>query len=338
MEGKKYRTLGEDCQAVSEVIGQVLMLAVVVLAFSSIAVAVFSDGGAVNPPHTPKADLQESIDTGANIVKIFHMGGEAIDLEDAKVVLNINGQQEEFDLSSDPGVSCNATNNVLMVGDNIVIDTNRSRGRILNSTDAIDMYFVHTGSDQVIQRVMLQSGYEESGTDDSEGNGLPDWITPHPNGTAKNEIDVSAQTVAVDEPKDGQFIEFMPPKGSLGSKYEEFTFGIDVSELGINENFKATLKVDYWRHDSSSDEIALELNDGTPDQWVQIEKWDYNGKTGSEKGWVMDSVEIPLDSYVSSTTELENLKIRFVPSTNSGSGNSNKALLIDFVGIHIENL
>ena len=57
------------------------MIAVVVLAFSSIDVAVFSDGGAVNPPHTPKADLQESIDTGANIVKIFHMGEEAYDDE-----------------------------------------------------------------------------------------------------------------------------------------------------------------------------------------------------------------------------------------------------------------
>ena len=57
------------------------MLAVVALVFSSRGVAVFSDGGAVNTPHTPKADLQESIDTGANMVKIFHMGEEAYDDE-----------------------------------------------------------------------------------------------------------------------------------------------------------------------------------------------------------------------------------------------------------------
>ena len=131
----------------------------------------------------------------------------------------------------------------------------------------------------------------------------------------------------------------MPPKGSPGSKYEEFTFGINALELGINNKFNATLKVDYWRHDSSSDEIALELNDGYPDNWIQIKKWEYNGKPGSEKGWVMDQVDnISLNGYVSNTTELENIKIRFVPSTKSGSGNSNKALLIDFVGIHIENL
>ena len=171
MEGKKYRALGQNCQAVSEVIGQVLMLAIVVLAFSSIAVAVFSDGGAVNPPHTPKADLQESIDTDTNTVQIFHRGGEAIDLEDVKIVLNINGEPEEFDVSSDPGVNYSATNNVLMVGDYIEINTNKSRGRILKSTDTIDMYFVHTGSDQVIQRVMLQSGNEEIEMDEEIGDG-----------------------------------------------------------------------------------------------------------------------------------------------------------------------
>ena len=153
--GKKYRALGQDCQAVSEVIGQVLMLAIVVLAFSSIAMLVFSEGGAVNPPHTPKVDLQETIDTDTNTVKIFHVGGEAIDLEDVKIVLNINGEQEAFNVSSD-GVSCSSTTNVLMIGNYIEINT--SQRRILKSTDTIDMYFVHTGSDQVIQRVMLQSG------------------------------------------------------------------------------------------------------------------------------------------------------------------------------------
>ena len=348
MVGKKYRALGQDCQAVSEVIGQVLMLAIVVLAFSSIAMLVFSEGGAVNPPHTPKVDLQETIDTDTNTVKIFHMGGEAIDLEDVKIVLNINGEQEAFNVSSD-GVNCSATNNVLMVGDEIVINT--SQRRILKSTDTIDMYFVHIGSDQVIQRVMLQSGNEEiemdeeikmelvSEMEEHDGKSLFDyWITPHPNGSAINEIGASSPTITVDEPKDGQFIKFIPPKGSPGSKYEEFTFGINASELGINNNFNATLKVDYWRHDSSSDEIALELNDGTPNNWTQIKTWDYNGKPGSEKGWVMDTVEIPLEGNVSSPTELENITIRFVPSTKSGSENWNKALLIDFIGIHIKNL
>ncbi len=346
MEGKKCRALGQDCRAVSEVIGSVLMIAVVVLAFSSIAVFVFSDEGAVKPPHTPKVDLQESIDTDADTVQIFHKGGEAVDLEDAKIVLNINGKQEEFNLSSDRGVSHKVKNknNVLMPGDEIVINTSLGRGKDLNSTDTVEMYFVHTESDQVIQKVSLLSGDDESETEDEtemgddDGNGLPDWITPHPNGTAINEINVPADTEDVNESKDGQYIVIMPPKGSTGPKYAEFTFGIDASELGINEKFKANLRIDYWRHDSSSSDIIIELNDGNPNAWEQIETWDYNGKGGQGGSWVMDTKDVPLDGFVSSTAELENIKVRFVPSTNSGSENPNKALRIDFVGIHIEKL
>ena len=76
MEGKKYRALGEDCQAVSEVVGQVLMIAIVVLAFSSIAVVIFSDV-VVNPPHTPHTDLQEKIDP-MPILYIFQSVGKPL--------------------------------------------------------------------------------------------------------------------------------------------------------------------------------------------------------------------------------------------------------------------
>ncbi|MDD3245870.1 MAG: type IV pilin N-terminal domain-containing protein [Methanosarcina sp.] len=60
-DSKKYRELNQEYQEVLKIIGQVLMLAIVVLAFSSIVAFVFSEEGAANPPHTPKADLQETI-------------------------------------------------------------------------------------------------------------------------------------------------------------------------------------------------------------------------------------------------------------------------------------
>ena len=88
MEGKKYRELGQDCQAVSDVIGQMLMIAIVVLAFSGIALTVFSDDGAVNPPHTPHTDLRENINARDNTVQIIHNGGEAIDLKEIKIVFS----------------------------------------------------------------------------------------------------------------------------------------------------------------------------------------------------------------------------------------------------------
>ncbi|WP_048162876.1 type IV pilin N-terminal domain-containing protein, partial [Methanosarcina sp. 1.H.A.2.2] len=160
MEGKKYRALGQDCQAVSEVIGQVLMVAVVVLAFSSIALTVFSDGGAMNPPHTPKTDLQESIDIDTNTVQIFHIGGEAIDLKYIKIILNVDGQQAEFNMSDsnvtvfDPKGNKLNSDDVFVLGDYIVIDPS-SKINITGVNATIDLYFVHTESRQVIKKAIL---------------------------------------------------------------------------------------------------------------------------------------------------------------------------------------
>lgn len=158
MEGKKYRALGEDCQAVSEVVGQMLMIAIVVLAFSSIAAVIFSDI-VVNPPHTPHTNLQESIDPISNKLYIFHVGGEAINLKDINIVL-VNAtnthMRAEFNLSSKSGFNYSATNDVLMLGDSVII--NPAKEEINLSTDGIIMFFVYTPSQQVIQKVTLHDG------------------------------------------------------------------------------------------------------------------------------------------------------------------------------------
>lgn len=56
---KKCKRLIRDCRAVSEIIRQVLIIAVVVLALSAVAVVVFSDKVAMDRPHAPRTNLQE---------------------------------------------------------------------------------------------------------------------------------------------------------------------------------------------------------------------------------------------------------------------------------------
>lgn len=160
MEGKKYRTLGQDCQAVSEIIGQVLMVAVVILAFSLIAITVFSDGGAMSPPHVPRTDLQESINRSGETVQIFHSGGEAIDLEDIKIILSVNETQAEFNISDsnitvlDPEGQTLSKDGVFMLGDYIIIDPS-SKVNITDENATIYLYLVHTESSQVIKKAIL---------------------------------------------------------------------------------------------------------------------------------------------------------------------------------------
>ncbi len=57
MEDKKYGGVPlQDCQAVSEVMGgTVLMISIVVLAFSSVALTIFSEGGFDGPTAYPPA-------------------------------------------------------------------------------------------------------------------------------------------------------------------------------------------------------------------------------------------------------------------------------------------
>jgi len=161
MKRKKHSLLREDCQAVSEVMGQILMMSIVVLAFSSIGITIFSDV-VVDPPHTPHVDLQEKIDTNTDTVWILHSGGETIDSEAINIILNINGDSTPFNRSSPGFMVLNSdgspsNNGILTLGDFIEIDTTQQGINLLN-TDTIDMYFVHTPSQQVIQRVTLQKG------------------------------------------------------------------------------------------------------------------------------------------------------------------------------------
>ena len=145
MEGKKCRVLGQDCRAVSEVYGQLLMISIVVLAFSGIALTVFSDGGVVKPEHTPHVDLSEKVDTGSNTIQIVHSGGEAIDLDEIKVILYVKSpnqpefKQQIFDMSdpliaNDPSIvkvhdsqGLISTDGVVTLGDCIVIYTNSEK-------------------------------------------------------------------------------------------------------------------------------------------------------------------------------------------------------------------
>ena len=105
--GKKGKSIKRNCQAVSEAIGEVLMIAVVVIAFSSIAVTIFSDV-AKNSSHVPHADL-ESTRLDDNKIRIFHVGGESIKVADMKLIINAKGDSFQFHMS-DPEVTISGGN------------------------------------------------------------------------------------------------------------------------------------------------------------------------------------------------------------------------------------
>jgi FlaG/FlaF family flagellin (archaellin) len=321
VEGKKYRALGQDGQAVSEVIGQVLMISIVVLALSSVALTVFSEGGSMNPPHTPHTNLQENIDRSKDTVQIFHSGGEAIDLEDIKIILNVDGEQVEFNMSEfqvlDPEGNL-SSDDVFTLRDCIVI--NSSSKVDITDADAIDLYFVHTASSQVIQKTILWRDFGD----------LPEWITPYPYGSVYDSYTGKwLDQEVVDKIGDGQFtVNDFPQKQYI---YENFTFG-SLDDLCIPEDTlfsKVTLKIVYRIHDESA-KLEMEINNGSSAIIFDLPK------KGNDSFNNSDFLEMEQDitPYVKNATDLENLVVK-ISTTPNAADQANKEGWIDFIGIHL---
>jgi len=361
VEGKKRWAFCQDCRGVSEVYGQLLMISIVVIAFSTIAITVFSDGGAVKPEHIPHTDLHENIkyiNNDVYAIEIVHSGGESIDLKSIDILLNVNGQQltpynasdksnfkvknpddtfrtrnSDGDFIVENSEDPDYINNVFSLGDCIVIYTTEDTITVtgekidLKVGDDIDMFFVDTPSQQVVQRTVLQKSYGK----------IPDWITPHPYGSVYDNSSTPGEwlpTELVDGINDGFITECQMYKDKWSS--EMFTFGIDADDMNINDPLKAVrLKIVYSGHDSSMKNLTLEINDGNPNEWIIVD-YDmtrYYSYTECDKNLEPYNLKL-MDLGVNTTAELENLSVRF--SAYGQAASDNKIGWVDFIGIHVE--
>lgn len=329
---KRLRELTRDCRAVSEIIGQVLIMAVVVLALSAVAVVVFSDKVAMDSPHAPRTNLQENIDRSKNTLEIFHSGGEAIDLKDIKIILSVDGERAELDMS-DPEIYDNAvtvidhegkklsSDEVFALRDCIII--NSSNQVDIKNASSIDLYFVHTASSQVIQKTKLWV----------EGKEFPDWITPHtfPGGTAyDNYTEKWLDTELVDKINDSKSTSTHIPQDQL--IYENFTFAINTEELEIPDNTlftNITLKIICTRHDNSPKKTVIRPEIYNGSQWTPLDPIPFEGSD------IYVVTERDITKYVKNTTELENLEVKITADGNAADP-SGKYFRVDFIGIHLD--
>lgn len=349
MEGKKRWAFCQDCRGVSEVYGQLLMISIVVIAFSTIAITVFSDGGAVKPEHIPHTDLQENINASTNNIQIVHSGGEAIDRSAIKIILSIKipGESEiRYPEFSGSKLHFDPDDNVFALGDCITIDTTDADnqnpedklddGLEINNSYAIDMFFVDTPSQQVIQKAVLQGGFWE----------IPTWITPHPYGTVYSDSAVNGgwqSTESVAAIQDGLLTDSYIPKSSWVT--ENYTFGIDADEMGISNSFtKVILRIIYQAHDNSPDTLILKIFNGS--QWTQIapnteqiKMPEYNNiqesVNANPPNEYTGETTYNITKYIKTTSELEKLEVSFSVEGHADDM-SEKTGWVDFLGIHVE--
>jgi FlaG/FlaF family flagellin (archaellin) len=86
-------TFRADTNAVSEVIGEILLTAIAVLTFAVIAVFIFSNAV---PQEKVYAEIRGWANAGSDEVYLFHAGGQKIDLSDTRIILNVDGVTREL--------------------------------------------------------------------------------------------------------------------------------------------------------------------------------------------------------------------------------------------------
>jgi len=105
-------------KAVSPVIGVILMVAITVILAAVIAAFVFGIGG--TQTKTPVASLQiKSASSTTNNITISHSGGDAIDLNKVKAIIEQGTNRNEIS-------QLNTTAQILNVGDNLVINESQN--------------------------------------------------------------------------------------------------------------------------------------------------------------------------------------------------------------------
>ena len=302
-------------------------MSIVVIAFSTIAVTVFSDGGAVKPEHIPHTDLQENFNRSNNKIQIVHSGGEAIDKSAIKIIVSVDGEKKgEFDGASDDFTirgPDGKEEKVFTLGNYIRIDT---EGMGIEAKKDIDIFFIDKPSQQVIQKAVLQRGSWE----------IPEWITPHPYGSVYSDSDGWQPTELVAEINDGLLTDSSIPKKNWVN--ENYTFGIDADEMEIpNPLNLVQLKIIYKSHDSSSTQKICIFNGS---KWTQIAPslaypLPHPPIFKSIDDCKNANIIYDITNYVKTIDELEKLEVSF--SDNGNAANiSGKTGWVDYVGIRVK--
>ncbi|HJH29229.1 MAG TPA: type IV pilin [Methanosarcinaceae archaeon] len=144
---KSTKHLTQNCDAVSEVIGELLMTAIAVLAFGVIAVFMLSYQGPTSAPHV---DIDGWVDVDTDSIYFRHSGGETIDTESLRIILNLNGNRRE--LSPDDVYSILGSN-TWNLGDCIIINTSLWFNTSINETDNVGSTIVNG-----VKNVVIESG------------------------------------------------------------------------------------------------------------------------------------------------------------------------------------
>ncbi|HII80312.1 MAG TPA: type IV pilin [Methanosarcina sp.] len=318
--------------AVSETVGTVLLLGIVVIMISFSGAYIFAQKGPDDVPHTR---LQEWRDSSGDTIYVKHSGGEPLYTENCEIVLNIKG--EKYVYSSEDIFKNLGNESVWRLGEVLTIDAGNIWGINITNNDEIELLVVDTPSKQPIQKARLTKEYETTRPS------LRIWITPRGEiidtsggyGDIRQIKDKDSETpndvLYNTKDKDRPCTVYHPSLSKLNSsEYQEFDFDINPLEYGLDPEYtfsNVTLKIVYHSHDVATKQIKVKIYDADePDGWVNLTE-DLPPHTDTFKSEYYD-----LTNYIQNAEELTCFKVRI----EGWAENIQKSVYIDYMALWIE--
>jgi FlaG/FlaF family flagellin (archaellin) len=340
------KKITSDEQAVSEVMGVVLLVGIVVIMLSVLGVSVFAQDGPDDVPHT---NVQEIMDTSTDTIYLKHNGGEPISTEDAEIIVNINGRKYEYNSSQ---IYENLGNSsVWKIGDTIEINTMSTWTVNLQNNDRVELFLVDTPSNELIQKSRLTTRFQNepkftitltpmgeitdtssSAKDESKKGYGKKWQSRIPDGESNPNKEIQK------DKENRNCTTYYPPlEGEINTSiYQEFDFGIKPTAYGIRPGdtfVNVTLIIVYYTHDASYSNFKLKFYD--TDEHGHGE-WVYYKEDLPEHNSIFEPEFINLTDYIYTPTDLANFKVRIEAVRDDNQANSEKEIMIDYMGLWVE--
>lgn len=145
----KVKVLVENCEAVSEVIGEILLTGIAVIAFSVIAVILLSPQGSIE---RPELDIDGWVDSDTDTIWLRHVGGERVQADNIRIFVDINNDRYEIDPRE---LTTLYTKPLWELGDTFSLETSYLWGKDIVNTDQVYVVMVHVPSSTILKSGML---------------------------------------------------------------------------------------------------------------------------------------------------------------------------------------
>ncbi len=310
---KNTKTFVENCNAVSEIIGELLMTAIAVFAFAMLAVVLLSYQGTT----MPHVDIDSWVDVDDDIINVRHSGGDMVETGNIQIILNLNGTEQVLtpnDVYTIFGMT------TWRIGDIIAINTSQMWNITINSSDYLYATVVHTGQDIILQSGMLLG--DESGIVVPSLPPLPPVpqsavFTPT---TVSDTSGGSATVAQVQTDGDGLFTVYNLPNQATVDEtvFQQFNFtpGLAYSPTNV------LIRIDHRENNQARDQ-KLEVWEEDASVWR-------NEPIPRSTTWTLDEVNV--SSYIDTQNDINNLKVRYL----GRAINNNREANIEYIAVYVE--